>query len=152
MTRFGLVLALISAAPLSSCGGGDDDGSPLVGRWLLERSDGCALVLGFDEGGAFASAQGCELTTGELGVERYNGTYMASGNRLELYYDEGTCDVAPWMTRVRFSVNGDQLAIEGSDGRLVLERIEGTGDGSAEFVFGCWEGDSLVFMDLRPLE
>jgi hypothetical protein len=151
MTRIGLVGALISAGAMSACGG-DEQADPLIGRWLLERADGCALALGFDEGGAFRSAEGCALVGGEVGVERYEGMYTTHSDRLTLYYDEGTCDVAPWMTRVGFSVRGDQLAIEGSDGRIVLERLEGTGDGSAAFVYGCWEGDSLRFMDLHPLE
>jgi hypothetical protein len=153
MTRIGLVGALISGLAMSACGGGDEsDGSPLLGKWSLERPDGCVLALGFGEGGEFRSGEGCALTSGQVGVERYNGSFVANGDRLELYYDEGTCDVAPWMTRLGFEVRGDQLYIDGADGRLVLERIEDDGDGSASIVYGCWEGDSLVFMDLRALE
>lgn len=152
MTRIGLVLALISGLAMSSCGG-DEDEAKLLGAWALERGDGCAFAVAFEGDGSFREAVACELTSGDVGVERHEGTYeTVGGSTLELRYTASTCPGERFMRRVGYEVKGDQLALDGSNGRLLFERIESDGMGNGVFLNGCWDGDEITFSELRPLE
>lgn len=150
MTRIGLVGALISVLPLSACGG-DEESAAIEGLWALELPDGCVAVLAV-EGDRCAYSIACELVSGEIGVQRHDGTCETASGELTSHWERSTCADTDPVYSARYRVTDDQLILDEPSGRLAFERLEGDGEGSAIITYGCWEGDSLVYRDLLPLE
>lgn len=131
--------------------GGEDHGTPLEGVWGLERADGCALLFRYRADQSCVWGEACRLEDGGLGLERHEGTCDASGGVLEASWERSTCESPPRI-RVGYEVDGDQLTIDASDARLLFERLEEDGEPTSGVVrYGCWDGDTLVFNELRPL-
>lgn len=141
----------MSVLATSSCGGDEDDAA-LVGGWALERGDGClvGLALGADNG--YRHAVGCRLEGGDVGVERYEGSYSVDGETMEISLTHSTCPGEAIRYLVDYELTGDRLALNLPDARLIFERAEGAGSGNSVARNGCWDGDTLVFGSLRPLD
>lgn len=152
MTRIGLALTLISALPMSACGGENGPGPSVVGSWGLERGDGCVVVLALHEDGRYQHGVACQLEGGDVGVERYEGSYVAYEDDLDVRLTHSTCAGEALRFAVPYELRGDQLALNLPDARLLLERIEGDGMGNGVFLNGCWDGDTITFRDLLPLK
>jgi hypothetical protein len=154
MTRIKWLGARISvlAMGLVSCGGGEPSAA-VVGLWRLDRADGCLVLLRVTEDERCGWGVACELQSGEIGLERHVGQCTLDDGLINATWTESTCE-APQRLRSRYTVDGDQLALEGSDGRLLFRRLDEDSDGmpaTAAVRFGCWEGDTLVFSELHPL-
>lgn len=144
----GWALALL----LAGCGG-DEEAATAIGLWGLERPDGCAVLLRVTADEQCRWGVVCELVTGEIGLERTEGSCTLAGGWLETAWERSTC-ADPAELRSRYTVDEDQLTLEGSDGHLVFRRLDESGDGepSTGIVrYGCWQGDTLVFSALQPL-
>ena len=153
MAKSGLVRTLISAAPIAlivGCGS-DEQGTPLEGAWGLSRSDGCAVLFRYEAGGRCAFGVACELETGDIGIERHEGTCDPSGGFIDASWERSSCETAPAF-RVRYKVDGDQLTVDASDARLLFERLNEDGEPTNGLVrYGCWDGDTITFSELREL-
>jgi hypothetical protein len=142
---------LAAALALAGCGG-DEASAQLVGDWRLVRADGCLVALRFESDGGYAHAVGCQLESGEVGVERHEGTYAASSGRYEVELERSTCADAPRLLEAVYEIRGDRLFLDLSATRLIFERDDvGGGDGSTVILYGCWDGDTLDVSELRPL-
>lgn len=152
MTRIGLVLALISGLAMSACGDGGEPGPSVVGLWGLERGDGCVVAVALHEDGRYRHGIGCQLEGGDVGIERYEGTYVAYEDELDVRLTHSTCAGEALRFSVPYELRGDQLALNLPSARLLLERVESDGTGNGVILNGCWDGDTITFRDLLPLE
>jgi hypothetical protein len=144
-----IVLGGALALALAGCGG-DEAENAAIGTWAAQRADGCLVVFALGDDGRCAYGVICELVTDEIGAERHEGTCETAGGRIEASWERSTCDSAPALS-VRYSAEGDRMTWAASNGRIAFERIEDDGEGSAVVRYGCWDGDEIVFSDLRPL-
>jgi hypothetical protein len=151
MRKTGLVLALISGTPLAGCGG-DEDTAAAEGLWALQRADGCAVLFSLREDGACAFGVACELERGDIGLERHVGTCELHDGELTATWEQSTCEGTGRLYGADYAVDGDRLVLGDESGRLVFERVESDGMGSASVTYGCWEGDTLAVRDLLPIE
>lgn len=93
----------------------------------------------------------CELQSGDVGVERYEGFYEARGSRMSIVLIASTCRGAVEPVDVDYELRNERLFLDLPGGRLIFERVESDGTGNGILRNGCWDGDTLVFGELRPL-
>lgn len=141
-----------AVALLAAGCGGDEASASAVGLWGLERPDGCVVLLRLNPDDSCRWGVACELETGDIGLQLSEGTCETSGGVLTSTWERSTC-ADPRPLHVSYTADDTQLKLQGTDGLLLFERLDADGDGmgSGTVRYGCWDGDTLVFSDLRPL-
>lgn len=150
MTRIGLVCALISVFATSACGG-DEEAASAIGLWGIERADGCVVLFRVAADDQCRLGVACRFQSGEYGLERSEGPCALADGMIEATWKRSTC-ADPANIRGRFEVSETTLVLEGSDGRLIFERVEGDGEpGNGIVHYGCWEGGTFEPSELQAL-
>lgn len=138
------------AIALAGCGG-DEETAQLEGIWGIQRADGCAVLFRYDADGSCAFGTACELQSGDVGIERHEGTCELQDGQLTARWERSTCEGTSPVYGAEYVVSDERLVLINDGGRLVFQRLEDDGMGNAVVRYGCWEGDSLVFSELMPI-
>jgi hypothetical protein len=145
--------ALIFAALLTGCGGGDDEPS-IEGFWFAEIDEVCGFGLDLTDGD-YAATTGCELEDGGFGFEVELGSYVASADEITVTPTAASCFGGGRTYETdSFPVifDSDSLSVVFPSGVIVFGRLpesdeQVTGVGS----FGCWDDGLFTSGEIQPL-
>jgi hypothetical protein len=131
---------LVLIGLLGACA--QDQPPALVGTWALPLNSSCNRGLSFDEDGTWVESRACVGPSGDVDVERHEGTYIASETTLTATIARSSCTTVPIATkRASYAVDGNLLQLTG-DFPIIYFRTEPaarqTDAGTVRL--GCFDG------------
>lgn len=137
--RSALILGLVAAITIG-CGGGSPSPHDLIqGDWYSARSDlPCVDTYSF-AGSEFSRGFVCTLTSGKIGLEAQEGTFVIVQDQFQFTIAMATCAGSANHGAVDFVVSeGGPLVLKYSNASEVFQRTNpSTGTGQA--FYGCYD-------------